>query len=105
MSEYQSNNFSNEMAANHLANHLANQVVLITGGSRGIGKAIASTCAAQGARVVISARSQAELDAAVAEIRESSSHRKVVGIACDVSDEKDVETMMQRVEEEVGPVY
>jgi 3-oxoacyl-[acyl-carrier protein] reductase len=48
---------------------LAGKVAIVTGSSRGIGRAIALSLAAEGCRVVLSARGAAELDAAVAEVR------------------------------------
>jgi NAD(P)-dependent dehydrogenase (short-subunit alcohol dehydrogenase family) len=47
---------------------LEGKVVLVTGASRGIGRAIAATCAAAGADVMLSSRKQDALQAAVAEI-------------------------------------
>ncbi len=47
---------------------LTDRVVIVTGGSRGIGRAIAGGCAALGARVVVASRKAEACDAAVAEI-------------------------------------
>jgi NAD(P)-dependent dehydrogenase (short-subunit alcohol dehydrogenase family) len=47
---------------------LDGKVVLVTGASKGIGKAIAARCAAAGAKVLISSRKQEQLEAAAAEI-------------------------------------
>lgn len=48
---------------------------LVTGGSRGIGKAIARSLLAEGARVVIAARDRAGLDAALAETLRAAAAR------------------------------
>jgi NAD(P)-dependent dehydrogenase (short-subunit alcohol dehydrogenase family) len=59
------------------------RAAIVTGGSKGIGFAIASSFASSGADVAIVARGQESLDAAVAEIRKSAKG-KVTGIAADV---------------------
>ena len=64
---------------------LDGQVAIITGGSKGIGRAIADGYAAEGCAVVIAARTQRDIDAAVDEI--SSAGGKALGVRCDVSDE------------------
>jgi len=64
---------------------LAGKSVLVTGGSKGIGRGIASVFAAAGANVAIGARSQADLDSAVASLGGLGSG-KVIGVAVDVSD-------------------
>jgi hypothetical protein len=59
---------------------LEGQVALLTGGNSGIGLATAKFFAAEGARVFITGRREAELDAAVATIGDSA-----IGIRSDVS--------------------
>jgi 3-oxoacyl-[acyl-carrier protein] reductase len=63
---------------------LAGKAVLITGGSKGIGKATAEAMAAEGARVIICSRSQAGLDEAAAAIRKNTG-KQVDTIAADLS--------------------
>jgi 3-oxoacyl-[acyl-carrier protein] reductase len=68
---------------------LADKVVLVTGASRGIGRAIAGTLAEQGAVVVLAARDTARLDAAVGEITTGGGRAEAV--AMDVADRASVE--------------
>lgn len=58
------------------------KVVVITGASAGIGKAAALQFAAEGARVVLAARGQAKLDAAVAAVEAAGG--VALGVPCDV---------------------
>lgn len=51
---------------------LAERVYVVTGGARGLGRATADVLVAEGARVVLSGRSKASLDAATAELGESA---------------------------------
>jgi 3-oxoacyl-[acyl-carrier protein] reductase len=68
---------------------LADKVVLVTGASRGIGRAIAGALAEQGAVVVLAARDTARLDAAVGEITGSGGRAEPVAV--DVADRASVE--------------
>ncbi|HRE25384.1 MAG TPA: SDR family oxidoreductase, partial [Anaerolineales bacterium] len=70
---------------------LENQVAVITGGSRGLGLAIAETYAREGAAVVIASRSARSVEAAVQSIRAQGG--RATGLACDVGDLAQVEAL------------
>jgi 3-oxoacyl-[acyl-carrier protein] reductase len=74
---------------------LQEKIVLVTGASRGIGRAIAGTLADQGALVVLAARDRTRLDAAVAEI--GASGGRVEAVAVDVGDRASVEAALAQV--------
>ena len=64
---------------------LANKIAIVTGASSGIGRATAKLFAEEGARLVVAARRQAELDTLVEEIREAGG--SAVALAGDVTEE------------------
>lgn len=81
---------------------IKDQTVIVTGGSKGIGKGIAKVFADKGAKVMIAARGEKEAAGAVAEITEKG------GIAafacCDVADEKQVSSMVEKTVSTFGQV-
>ncbi|MCY3758618.1 MAG: SDR family NAD(P)-dependent oxidoreductase [Acidobacteria bacterium] len=79
---------------------LKGKTSLITGASRGIGRAIALGFAAQGARVAVTARTVQDLDSLVQEIRASG--REAVAIPADLLDLSSVAGLVGLAEEELG---
>ena len=82
---------------------LHGKVALVTGGSRGIGRASALALAAEGARVAIAAREPAALGDAAAEI-ERVSGRAPLELRFDATDPGDVERMVAAARAELGGV-
>jgi NAD(P)-dependent dehydrogenase (short-subunit alcohol dehydrogenase family) len=76
---------------------------IVTGGSRGIGKAIARQLALEGVDVVIAARGQEQLRAAAAEIARESG-RRVLPLRVDTSDEASVNGLVEAAIAELGGV-
>src|SRR3546814_4435481 len=64
---------------------MSGQVALITGSSRGIGKATAEAMAEQGAKVVISSRKQDACDATAAEINAKFGDGTAISVAANIS--------------------
>jgi len=72
---------------------LSEKVAVITGGGRGIGRAMALKFAGEGAAVVVAARTKSEIDAVAGEVRGSGG--RAAAIPADVAEEKDCERLMR----------
>ncbi|MDA1017662.1 MAG: SDR family NAD(P)-dependent oxidoreductase [Planctomycetota bacterium] len=81
---------------------LDGQAAIVTGGGRGIGRAIALELAKEGAAVCVTARSVDQTDSVAEEIQRLGGTG--LGIACDVSDRGQVESMVSRAAEQFGRV-
>ena len=81
---------------------LEGKVSLVTGASRGIGRAVARALAAEGATVVLGARDEARLGEAVAEI--AAAGGKAAALALDVASRTSVEGAFERLLEEHGRI-
>jgi short-subunit dehydrogenase len=79
----------------HHAYSFRGRTVLITGGSRGLGLAMARELAAEGARLWLVARTPQSLQDAAAELRELGAF--VDTVAADVRDERDIDRIVERV--------
>lgn len=82
---------------------LKGKAALVTAGSKGIGRACAMGLAAEGARVAICARTEADLKAAAEEIR-AKTGAEVLAMPCDVTRADEVRALVDRVTASFGGV-
>lgn len=82
---------------------LKGKCALITGGSEGIGKAIAMTLAKEGVNVAICARRQEPLDKTAAEIKDATGVT-VVAIAADLTKDEDAKNFIETAHKKLGSI-
>ena len=81
----------------------AGKTALVTGGSRGIGRAVCRMLAAEGARVAVNYQRQAVAAEETLRLIEPEAER-AIAVQADVSNEDDVRRMVETVRRELGPV-
>jgi 3-oxoacyl-[acyl-carrier protein] reductase len=83
---------------------LESKVALVTGASKGIGKAVAAELAREGCRVVLSARGQEELERAAEDVRGSGGGSEVLAIAADITKAAEVNALVDQTVASFGTV-
>lgn len=83
---------------------LTGRIALVTGSSRGIGRALARGLATAGATVVLNGVDEARLDAARADLEAELGAGRVHAAAFDVTDAGAVAVAVARIEAEIGPI-
>jgi len=81
---------------------LSGKVVVVTGSTRGIGRAMVESCADAGATVVVSSRTPEAVDATVAALRAKGASAS--GFVCDVAIDGDLEALLRHAVETHGGV-
>jgi 3-oxoacyl-[acyl-carrier protein] reductase len=81
---------------------LSGRRAIVTGGSKGLGQAIAAELLAEGAEVVICSRNEAELEATAAELRKPGG--TVVALCCDVTDPSQVAAFIKESASALGGI-
>jgi len=76
---------------------LKEKSVIVTGASQGLGKAIATEFAREGARVFISSRNEEKLQKTVKIIREKTDNKEVNYAICDMKNEEQIQALVQKV--------
>lgn len=75
--------------------NLQDRIALVTGASRGIGRAVAEELAAEGCKLIVCARSEEDLEALAHEIRKVY-NSEVLAVPMDMSDEQQVNDLVQK---------
>jgi NAD(P)-dependent dehydrogenase (short-subunit alcohol dehydrogenase family) len=83
---------------------LTGKVAIVTGSSRGIGRAIAMRLADHGARVAVSSRKQDACEAVVADIAAAHGPGRAIAVAANISDKAALATLVERTNAELGPI-
>ena len=84
--------------------NLKDKSILITGSSRGIGKSIAHQCALHGANVIISSRKLSACESTAEEINNSIGKKVAFPIAANISDEDQLEELVNLTKEKIGSI-
>jgi 3-oxoacyl-[acyl-carrier protein] reductase len=93
---------SNANVSHPPENLFQGRVAMVTGGSRGIGKAIAFRLAALGAPVCLCGRDEEKLRITAAELQ--SAGAKCLALLADVTNEKEILSLVHSTEKQLGPI-
>jgi retinol dehydrogenase-12 len=83
---------------------MKNKIVLITGGSAGIGFATAEALAAQGARIILAARNETKLIEAVAQLKSKTKNINIQYYVADFSSQKSIHALAENVKKDYDKI-
>ncbi|CAD0006436.1 SDR family oxidoreductase [Flavobacterium salmonis] len=93
-----------EKLTNYFGQNINGRRIVITGGTTGIGKAIADVLVSLGGRVLIFGRDQEDFDNAVADIKQQFPGSEVYGTPADVTKKEDIDKIFEIVDNELGGI-
>jgi NAD(P)-dependent dehydrogenase (short-subunit alcohol dehydrogenase family) len=94
---------SNNMVTTRIFD-LTGKVALLTGASKGMGKAMAEGLAEHGAKVVISSRKLDQCEATAAEINDKCGEGSAIAIACNIGYKEQLQSLVDQTREQLGPI-
>ena len=83
---------------------LSGRVALLTGASKGMGLAMATGLAEQGATVVVSARKMDQLEASVEQINRVCGANRAIPVACNIGHKDQLQALVDKARADVGPI-
>lgn len=83
---------------------LTGRVAVLTGASKGMGLAMATGLAEQGATVVISSRKQDQLDEAAEQINQAVGAERAIGVACNIGYKEQLQALVDITRDRAGPI-
>jgi NADP-dependent 3-hydroxy acid dehydrogenase YdfG len=93
-----------ENLANYFGQNIKDKKIVITGGTTGIGKAIADVLVSLGGRVLIFGRDENDFKNAVADIKKQFPEAEVYGTPADVTKKEDIDKILEIVDSELGGI-
>ena len=83
---------------------LTGKIALLTGASKGMGKAMAEGLAEHGAKVVISSRKLDQCEATAAEINATYGEGTAIAVACNIGYKEQLQALVDTTREQLGPI-